>query len=411
MSDTGSKVIKVLVAEQMSLDAMIEFAAAETRAGRTTFVHEGKPTGTLLPGLNFIYMPNLTPYEIKEEVADGSYFGLMVRPKAVLPETNVDAVVRVGTGVKNLEGWWKTWPWHIAMNTPAQNAVATAEFAVKALQRLLAPTDFDGVSARVVRGDLTSANLTDYTDSREMSGKTILVVGMGDIGVEVVKRLKALDVKVIGWGYTRADGTPSFTPEMARRMGIGHAATIEEGVRDADALTIHVKGDAQVITASVLDAAKKGIMIVNAARAQCIDVAALDRVLGEGKVGGFVVDVDSFPGDQKRDQMAPYLALRKRIKTDRTGPTMLFVPHFGGDVTRETNYNATWQGVLQMSVAAWDRKIINPQGFGGRDAVPEGYTNGGVQKPKGVGVIEGMTPSAGGVDVADAGIPRAIERK
>lgn len=388
MAEKG-KVTKVLVAEQMSIDAMRDFAASESAAGRPTFFHEGDTPTNLQDGLHFVYKPNLTPAQITTETDDGSYVGVMVRPKKVEIDTNVEFAVRVGTGVLNLKDWWMGKEGRIAMNTPAQNAAATAEYSAKGTIELVAPTFFRRASQEVLEGRLDSSDLSRYTDSKEANAKTVVIAGMGDIGIEAAKRLKPW-MGVKGWGYTRPDGSLSFPPEKAEKMGIGWVGSLEEGAATADVMVLHVKGEAQVVTRSVLEAAKPGIYIINAARAACIDVAALGDSVGDGKVKGFLIDADRFRDDPARDQLQPYIDIQTRFPDNRD---LLVTPHFGGDVTVETNYNATMQGIRQAAKAVWEKTVINAQGFDKtRSSVPESYTDGGVEKPKGVGEIYDMSP-------------------
>lgn len=404
----GKRVFKAILAEQMSVQAMQDFASSETQEGRPTYIHTEEPKGDLPAGMHYIYKPDLAPEKFPEATKDGTIFALGVRPKIVPEDTDVDLVVRGGTGVGNLEKWWKADENRIGANTPGQNAKATAEYASKALIRLVAPTFFDKASDAVNGGSLSSKDLSDYTDSRESNGKKLVIAGMGDIGIEVAKLMKPW-MNLTGWGYTRGDGSKSFPEEKATKMGIGHSESVEEAMKTADAITIHISGTDEVIGRKELETAKKGIFIVNAARAECVNPEALEWGIKEGIVGGFVIDADRFTilddgevkPDPKKDKLQPFIDIQNKFPGNEN---LIVTPHFGGDVTMETNYNVTTQTMKQISAAVWDGKIINPVKFGDdRPILPEGYTNGGVEKPHGVGEIDGMTPSASATDVEGPG--------
>ena len=383
---------QVLIAEQMSVEAAKEFAAKETAAGRPTFFYDHKPSPEEIAGkeagipsdtkrVRFIYQPALSPEGIVEETKDGAYSGLMVRPKTVSPEVNVKFSVRVGTGVNNFDAW-KTEEGHVLMNTPGQNASATAEYAVKALLRLTAPTRFDEATHGVLSDSLTSRDLSDHF-STEIKGKRIAVIGMGDIGIRTAQILKSFGADVVGWGYTRTDGSQSFSAENAEVMGIKWAKTLEEALSGADAATLHVPGGARtngMIGFDQLSRMKPGAKIVNAARGPVIDAKGLGQAIESNIVSGFIADADWFQ-DQDKDPLAPYVAIIKKF-AEKQGCIFLVTPHFGGDVTQETNYNGTMQGLRQISAAYWAQTVYNAQ-----SAVPVGYTNGGVVKPSGIGPV------------------------
>lgn len=380
----NSLIEHVLIAEPVSVEALKTFAESETAAGRPTFFYDCMPAPEARGGstkqVRLIYQPHLTPEEMVSVTKSGMYSGVMVRPKLVLPEVNVTFAVRVGTGINNFEEW-RTKLGHVLMNTPGQNTVATAEYTVKALLRLMAPTHFDKATDDIRAGNLTSRALSGYA-TQELAGKRVAIIGMGDIGIRVAQILKGFQADVVGWGYTRKDGNASFSREDAAMMGIHWAASLKEAFHGADAATVHVPGSNTtqgLVDYLCLAAMRPGAVIVNAARGPIIDAAGLEKAVAEGNIRGFIADADWF-GDEDADPLAPYLKIIEKYGK-KAGNTLLVTPHIA-DATKESSYHGTMQGLKQLSVAYWERVIYNAQ-----SALPEGYVNGGVVKPQGIGRV------------------------
>ena len=104
-----------------------------------------------------------------------------------------------------------------------------------------------------------------------MYGRTLAVVGLGQIGREMITRAQAFGMNVIGWSR-------SLTPETAATLGIVFRQTILEIASECDAMSIHLAltpDTRGVIDAQVFDAMKPGTILINTARAEVIDQDAL----------------------------------------------------------------------------------------------------------------------------------------
>jgi phosphoglycerate dehydrogenase-like enzyme/phosphoserine aminotransferase len=381
---TLDKPVRVLIAEQLSLDALRDRAESETSAGRPTFVYTdtvdlGKEAKN---GVHYYYQPDLTPDQIKDICADGKFKGLIIKPKNVPEDINIKLVVRIGSGTDpNLTAVKKNRKDIIVMNTPAQNAEVTAEYTIKALLDQLAPTRFQDATKAVLEGTLTSKDLSSHY-STELKGKIIIVGGMGYIGEEVAMRLKAFKANVIGVGYTRGNGTQSFTKEDANILGVGHANSLIEAINNnkVDALTVHPAGGANdYVSKEFFDNLKYPISVVNACRPGVVNFEGLKGAIENGKVKNLTIDGDSFPGEG-RDQLTPYVDL---AKNSNSNCKFIITPHFGGDVTQETKHNATLFAVEQMNLAIIDKKLRNVVS----GDIPEDYQNIGSLRPSGVGRV------------------------
>jgi D-3-phosphoglycerate dehydrogenase len=120
----------------------------------------------------------------------------------------------------------------------------------------------------------------------ELRGKTLGILGLGRIGLEVAKRAKGFGLEIVG-------SDPFVSAAVARESGI-KLVTLDELIAGSDYLTLHVGLTPQttgVINAKTLAKMKKGVRIINCARGELIDDAALVDALKSGQVAGAALDV------------------------------------------------------------------------------------------------------------------------
>jgi D-3-phosphoglycerate dehydrogenase len=207
---------------------------------------------------------------------------------------------RAGVGVDNIDAEAATRRGIVVMNTPGANAVAVAELTIclmLALARKL-PTANAGMHA----GRWEKKNL----QGMELRGKTLGILGLGRIGLEVAKRAKGFGVEIVG-------SDPFVSAAVARESGI-KLVTLDELIAGSDYLTLHVGLTPQttgVINAKTLAKMKKGVRIVNCARGELINDAALVEALNSGQVAGAALDV--FAEEPVKD--SPYAELDNVILT------------------------------------------------------------------------------------------------
>jgi D-3-phosphoglycerate dehydrogenase len=140
----------------------------------------------------------------------------------------------------------------------------------------------------------------------ELRAKTLGIVGLGRIGLEVARRAKGFGLEIIG-------SDPFVSAAVARENGI-KLVTLDELIAGSDYITLHVgltPQTANVINAKSLTAMKKGVRIINCARGELIDDAALVSALKTGHVGGAALDV--FTVEPPQD--SPYAGLGNVILT------------------------------------------------------------------------------------------------
>ena len=189
-------------------------------------------------------------------------------------------VGRAGVGVDNIDADAATRRGVVVMNTPGANAVAVAELTIGlmlALARKLPVANTTRHAGNWEKKSLQGA---------ELRGKTLGIMGLGRIGLEVAKRARGFGLEIIG-------SDPFVSTAVARENGIA-LVPLEELFAKSDYLTLHVgltPQTAGVINAKTLATMKKGARIINCARGELVDDAALVEALKSGQVAGAALDV------------------------------------------------------------------------------------------------------------------------
>ena len=235
-------------------------------------------------GVTVDVKPGLSADEIAAIIGD--YDGLAIRSATKVSgdllsaATKLKVVGRAGIGVDNVDIAAATARGVVVMNTPYGNAVTTAEHAITMMLTL----------ARQIPLANTSTQAGKWEKSRflgtEITGKTLGLIGCGNIGSIVADRARGLRMKVIGFD-------PFMTPEHARETGI-EKVDLDELLANADFISLHTPLTDQtrnILSADALNRTKKGVRIINCARGGLIDELALAAALGTGHVAGAALDV------------------------------------------------------------------------------------------------------------------------
>jgi D-3-phosphoglycerate dehydrogenase len=187
---------------------------------------------------------------------------------------------RAGVGVDNIDADAATRRGIVVMNTPGANAVAVAELTIAlmlALARKLPMANSTMHAGKWEKKSLQGA---------ELRGKTLGILGLGRIGLEVAKRARGFGLDILG-------SDPFVSAAVAREAGI-KLVSLDELIAGSDYLTLHVGLTPQtqgVINAKSLAKMRKGVRIINCARGELIDDAALVDALKSGQVAGAALDV------------------------------------------------------------------------------------------------------------------------
>src|ERR1022692_2305523 len=189
-------------------------------------------------------------------------------------------VGRAGVGVDNVDLEAATRRGVLVLNTPGGNAISVAEHTIALM--LSMARSIPAASASVREGRWEKKKFM----GRELRGKTLGIVGLGRIGVEVSRRARAMEMQLIAYD-------PYVSPGVARDNAI-QMAPLDEVLARADYLTLHVSLTPEtenMINAASLRKMKTGVHIVNCGRGELLDEAALAAAIASGHVAGAALDV------------------------------------------------------------------------------------------------------------------------
>lgn len=209
---------------------------------------------------------------------------LVVRSTKVTAET-IDAagdlglIVRAGAGTDNIDKPAASDRGVYVCNVPGRNAIAVAELTMG----LLLAID-RRIPDNVAELRAGTWNKSLYTKADGVYGKTIGIVGLGDIGLAVAERAKAFGLRVVS---VRRDGRSSATQTAIRTVGIRMVDSLQELADQCDVVSIHVPKAAEtvgMIDRTFIDAMPAGSILLNSARADVIDNDALLDALQAGRL-------------------------------------------------------------------------------------------------------------------------------
>ncbi len=229
---------------------------------------------------------------------------------------------RAGVGVDNIDLDAATRKGIAVMNTPGANAVAVAEHT---LAMMLAMARHIGRANELMHAGRWEKKSLQGT---ELRGKTLGIVGLGRIGMEVARRARAFGMEIVAHD-------PFVSTAVAKEQGI-RMAKLEEIYAAADYLTLHVGLTPQttgMINADSLKKMKRGMRLVNCARGELVDETALAHALKQSHLAGAALDVFS----EEPLKNSPLAAMDNVILT----------PHIGGS-TYEAQEAVGYQIALQV---------------------------------------------------------------
>jgi len=272
--------------------------------------------------------PGLTPEELQEVIA--GYDGVAVRSSTKINATAMDAangrvkvIGRAGIGVDTIDVPAASTRGIVVMNTPFGNSITTAEHAIAmlfALARDIPQADQSTQSGKWEKNRFMGV---------ELAGKTLGLIGCGNIGSIVADRAHGLKMKVIAYD-------PFLSPDRAVELGV-EKVELDDLLLRADFITLHTPLTDQtrnILSRDNLARTKKGVRIVNCARGGLIDEAALKEGLESGHIAGAALDV--FAQEPAKENAL--------FGT----PGLICTPHLGASTT-EAQVNVAIQVAEQMS--------------------------------------------------------------
>ncbi|MDR3752513.1 MAG: phosphoglycerate dehydrogenase [Terracidiphilus sp.] len=275
--------MKIVLAEKVSPATLAVFAA---EPGWDVKTHDQLPDGL--------------PAALVEADALVVRSAVQVDDALMAQAPKLRVIGRAGVGVDNIDAEAATRRGIVVMNTPGANAVAVAELTIGLMIALA--RKLPAANTTMHAGKWEKKNLQGV----ELRGKTLGILGLGRIGLDVARRARGFGMEILGTD-------PFVSAAVARENGIT-LVSIEELFTKADYLTLHVGLTPQthgIINAKTLTAMKKGVRIINCARGELVVEADLVAALQSGQVAGAALDV--FTVEPPKE--SPYFALDNVILT------------------------------------------------------------------------------------------------
>src|SRR5688572_409371 len=242
----------------------------------------------------------------------GSADALLVRSAVQVDQTvlakapNLKVIGRAGVGVDNVDLDAATAAGVLVMNTPGGNAISVAEHTLALMLAMARRIPQANASTRGGKWEKKKFM------GNELRGKTLGVVGLGSIGREVVKRARAFEMRIVAHD-------PYVTSKIAQDLG-ADLLSLADLYAASDYITLHVAATPEttgMLSREAFAKMKQGVRIVNCARGELIDEAALAEAIAAGKVADAALDVFS---------AEPPAADFPLFKTD----SVMATPHIGG---------------------------------------------------------------------------------
>jgi len=278
-------------------------------------------------GLKVDFKPGLSPADLRGII--GEYDGLAIRSATKVTRELLDAapklrvVGRAGIGVDNVDVTSASARGVVVMNTPYGNAITTAEHAIAMMFAL----------ARQIPEASASTKAGKWEKNRfmgvELFGKTLGLIGCGNIGSIVADRAIGLKMKVVAFD-------PFLSEKRALELGV-EKVDVDTLIARADFITLHTPLTEQtknILSRDAIGRMKKGARLINCARGGLVDEAALHDALKSGHLAGAALDVF----ETEPATASPLFALENVVCT----------PHLGA-ATAEAQENVALQVADQMA--------------------------------------------------------------
>ncbi|GAB2968642.1 2-hydroxyacid dehydrogenase [Hymenobacter coalescens] len=296
-------------------------------------------------GVQIDYEPDLLPAEVPAALAEKPYEGLIVRSKVRVTADllrhgpQLRYVARAGAGVDNIDVAALQAAGVTLVNAPEGNEQAVGEFAVGTLLALLRKVA--AADAEVRQGKWQREANRGY----ELQARTVGIIGCGHMGRSFARCLRGFGCTVLGYDHDPAVQATDYLPLVP----------LAELQQRCDVLSVHIPYSAEnhaFVNEALLRGFHHKLWLLNTARGEVLDHAALVRLLQEGQLRGAALDVldNERLAALKPEQQA-------RFEYLRTAPQVVLTPHVGG-WTHESYRRIN--EVLAGKIAALLRQHVSP---------------------------------------------------
>ncbi len=300
----------------------------------------------------------LPPEELSKIIGD--YEGLIVRSATqfrgdVLEKAvRMKVVGRAGAGVDNIDVELSSKKGIVVMNTPGGNSSAVAELTIGyilSLSRNIAPASMSMKNGKWEKSALAKTSV-------EIAGKTLGILGAGNIGSIVADRAKGLKMEVMVYD-------PFLTEEKASSMGVKKMDDINDIYKCADYITLHLPKNehtANLINKDAFDKMKKGVYIINCARGGIINEKDLLDALNSGRVKAAAIDVyDKEPPEPNHPLvMHPNVTCTPHLGASSLEAQMNVAIAIANQIGDYLIYGEVKNAVNSPNLDATTRKLLDP---------------------------------------------------
>ena len=264
-------------------------------------------------GCEVTYKPTAKAEELPGLI--GPYKILVVRGKQVTAETlkaagQLALVLRAGAGVNTIDVKTASARGVFVSNCPGKNSIAVAELVFALLLAIDRRIPENAAALRAHKW-----NKKEFSKADGVFGRTLGVIGTGQIGREVISWAQAFGLRVIAWSR-------SLRPEKAEQLGVERCDNVDDVFRQSDIVTLHLalKPDTRkLVNAARLALLKPNAILINTARGEVVDQAALRTALQGGKLRAGLDVFDPEPAEAVADFNDPILDLPNLCGTHHIG--------------------------------------------------------------------------------------------
>ena len=231
-------------------------------------------------GCTVVSQPDVKAEDLPAAIKAADPHILIVRGKKVTGDalragTALTLVIRAGAGIDTIDVNTASSLGVFVSNCPGKNSIAVAELVLG----LLLSCD-RRIPDQVAELRAGTWNKGEFSKARGLHGRTLGIVGLGQIGRETAARAQAFGMRVVAWSR-------HLTHEEADRLGLTYAQTPLEVARVSDAISINVAANAEtkhLVNAEFLAAMRPGAYLINTSRGSVVDETALEQAVREKKL-------------------------------------------------------------------------------------------------------------------------------
>ncbi len=266
-------------------------------------------------GCDVVLRPDVKAEELADVVREVNPKVLVVRSKkvnqaALAAGPALSLVIRAGAGIDTIDVAAASRLGIFVSNCPGKNSIAVAELILGLLLSL--DRRIPDQVADLRKGQWQKG---EYSKARGLHGRTLGIVGLGQIGREVARRARAFGMHVVAWSR-------NLSPEDAAALHIGYCETPLEVARLSDAVSINVSGSPEtkhLVNAEFLAAMKPGAFLLNTSRGSVVDEAALEQAVRERGIRAGLDVFQNEPGSSKGEFTSAITAVPGVFGTHHVG--------------------------------------------------------------------------------------------